>query len=668
MNQIPVVAGLKRKACVNCTTAKAKCSPYNQQLCERCQRLGKECVYLGASNSKRKPKDAMRVQNLEGKVQALEARLATLTKQMPPSSLLSQDSPECPFTPTTHIQGAVTPVSDPSSVARPYPILSSRANDTGSSPNGMGEGYDLDIIDRGLLSLGDVNKLLDVFRNSLVDHFPFVVLPPSATAESLRRQSPFLFLAIIASMAFENSPLQRHLGNEIKKQIASRIILGTEKNMDLLQGLLVHMAWYHYFVRLQKQQMFLILQLCITLVQDLGLHRSPKDNKHSFCLDQRRTSQTTRNPAEKRALLGVYYLSATYATASRKQSIMNYSKYMEECCQSLTEDNEFPSDRWIKPFIRLQVLARRISDGFCYDDTGDSELHGEAAVKMATDGFRHELDHLKAASSYEVTENSALCLDFLFLDVWIHEVALHDEFWPIPSQYVSTGPISQSPSRGRSFSFSRTNMLWHNLVTTKMYLETFLSTPTSHLFHLLFSSWSKLCYILVVQAKIVFFGSEWSSDNEHRRNHQSSGNNLEMTFWDTNLANKEAEMPQLCALLQDQIASITSNLVSAEGDRDVMYQLGFLIKRMMAGYERRMKRIHMPNIEDTRNQPAAGSQNAATSTFSISATAQVESGKEGTNSVEGGSGFGAPPELSQELFEDFIWGTMLDDFTMMPTV
>ncbi|KAK9481785.1 hypothetical protein V1527DRAFT_486292 [Lipomyces starkeyi] len=51
----------------------------------------------------------------------------------------------------------------------------------------------------------------------------------------------------MASMAFENS-----LGNEIRKQIASRIILGTEKNMDLLQGLLAHMAWILAFTEVQR--------------------------------------------------------------------------------------------------------------------------------------------------------------------------------------------------------------------------------------------------------------------------------------------------------------------------------------------------------------------------------------------------------------------------------
>jgi hypothetical protein len=51
---MPIV---KRRACVTCTNAKCKCSPQSDNLCQRCARLGKQCVYLDLPQRKRKRKD-----------------------------------------------------------------------------------------------------------------------------------------------------------------------------------------------------------------------------------------------------------------------------------------------------------------------------------------------------------------------------------------------------------------------------------------------------------------------------------------------------------------------------------------------------------------------------------------------------------------------------------
>ena len=48
---------IKRRACVTCTTAKSKCEPRTDNLCHRCARLGKQCVYLDLPERKRKRKD-----------------------------------------------------------------------------------------------------------------------------------------------------------------------------------------------------------------------------------------------------------------------------------------------------------------------------------------------------------------------------------------------------------------------------------------------------------------------------------------------------------------------------------------------------------------------------------------------------------------------------------
>jgi hypothetical protein len=108
---------------------------------------------------------------------------------------------------------------------------------------------DKDIIDRGILSLETAENYLESFKSILTPHFPFVVISPQVSAVHLRHEKPFLFLAIMASTSYDNMPLQRSLGAEVKIAVASRVILNGEVSFDLLQGLLVFLAWYAYTTR-----------------------------------------------------------------------------------------------------------------------------------------------------------------------------------------------------------------------------------------------------------------------------------------------------------------------------------------------------------------------------------------------------------------------------------
>jgi hypothetical protein len=160
------------------------------------------------------------------------------------------------------------------------------------------------------------NNLLNVFRDDFVRHFPFVVIPAEITVETLRRKSPFLFLTVMAATMFRDSILQRHLGTEIQRRISARIVMGCEKNMDLLQGLLVHTAWYHYYFDPKKPQLFLMLQLGVTLIHDLGLDKNPGEKRAKLTDSGRFVEENhlQRSAAERRALLGAYFLSASYVS------------------------------------------------------------------------------------------------------------------------------------------------------------------------------------------------------------------------------------------------------------------------------------------------------------------------------------------------------------------
>jgi hypothetical protein len=106
-------------------------------------------------------------------------------------------------------------------------------------------------------------SLLDTFKGEMIPHFPFVIIPPEASAEDLRREKSFLFLAILASASFADMPLQRRLGTEVKMAVASRMIVAGEMSFELLQGLLVYLAWYLSSTTLHNFSLAESLKACI---------------------------------------------------------------------------------------------------------------------------------------------------------------------------------------------------------------------------------------------------------------------------------------------------------------------------------------------------------------------------------------------------------------------
>ena len=167
-----------------------------------------------------------------------------------------------------------------------------------------------DVVLHDLGSPAAADRRLETFRRDFINYFPFVVVPPTVSVEALRSDNPFLFLCIMAVTSFEDPKLQRRLGQEIKKQICDRLVMGHEVSMDLLQGLLVFVAWYQYFCVPGKHQYFLMLQLCVTMCHELRLDLNEKGKRG---LEEAQTQGKARNPSEMRALLGTYCLSSMYA-------------------------------------------------------------------------------------------------------------------------------------------------------------------------------------------------------------------------------------------------------------------------------------------------------------------------------------------------------------------
>jgi len=71
----------------------------------------------------------------------------------------------------------------------------------------------------------------------------------------------------------------------IRKIAGEKLMVDCKKNVHLLYGLLVYLAWITYQSQPQKSSFSIYTQLTIVLVADLGLNkRPPRDTHPMFCL------------------------------------------------------------------------------------------------------------------------------------------------------------------------------------------------------------------------------------------------------------------------------------------------------------------------------------------------------------------------------------------------
>lgn len=86
------------------------------------------------------------------------------------------------------------------------------------------------------------NILLNRFRDQISPFFPFIVIPPSLSAQDLHRDRPFLLKSILA-VASRVPSEQLALGKWLVRQLADRIAVNGERNLDLLLGVLTYTGW-----------------------------------------------------------------------------------------------------------------------------------------------------------------------------------------------------------------------------------------------------------------------------------------------------------------------------------------------------------------------------------------------------------------------------------------
>ena len=100
----------------------------------------------------------------------------------------------------------------------------------------------LDVIDKNVLSMQEAEDLLRIYQEASQD-YSFIYVDPATSLETLRWEKPFLMLSILVMASVRARPLQVLLEKELRELLASKVIVEGELSLDLLQGLLLYVAW-----------------------------------------------------------------------------------------------------------------------------------------------------------------------------------------------------------------------------------------------------------------------------------------------------------------------------------------------------------------------------------------------------------------------------------------
>ncbi|RAH44065.1 uncharacterized protein BO95DRAFT_417510, partial [Aspergillus brunneoviolaceus CBS 621.78] len=430
------IPAVKRRACVTCTAAKAKCTPQTANMCQRCARLGKSCTYLDLPQTKRRHKAAApsRVEVLERKVEQLMSQLVALTQ--PNGHTTSDDTSTT--TPTTTHDGVPSRDADADADLGSTDIAAmlDAAKDASHGldpPTGSALAGQPSLVERGLLSAAEAERLVTTFQRDFVLTFPFVVLAPGETAACLRAREPFLFLCVVAATIGSAHPLRKTVAAEIMKHVTCRVVENSERNLELLRGLLVHCAWYSYPAEKNHPRLLLLIQFCVSMVHDLGLHRKP-----------------ALSADEQRALLGTFCVSVgVYSTLDRPIT-MKHNSRTEECLAGIASA-ERSSDRWIAPFIRLESFLVTMDEVYASVQASG----GSMLVQVTRGALRRQFDSLSAdiekdLSSYpsstgnstELTQTptaNAIRIEIKHAELRLEELSLREDLWTAePASAVRT--------------------------------------------------------------------------------------------------------------------------------------------------------------------------------------------------------------------------------------
>ncbi|OQE35172.1 hypothetical protein PENCOP_c014G04006 [Penicillium coprophilum] len=404
----------RSRACEPCRQLKVRCDPdpaHPEGSCKRCAKARRTCI-VTAPTRKRQKKTDSRVAELERKIDALTA---TLQASHSTGSLFSSGTGQQASPPgqrdeqlagrrwsggeskiagskrqhTGEIKDSAGELLAPrysrpgSPSAEQILTQASKhwrrpvAGDSAPPKHDAGNEF-ADMIDRGIVDYKTTSAAFDRYIHQMAPELPFVVFPPGTTMGEVRRNKPYLFLAIIgAAIGVFNPDVQTILVNEIYRLIAEHVVVKGQKSLELVQTIMVCSIWYLPPDNFEELKFYSLTHMAALMAIDLGLNRRISENRRTFNMIRELIAKKPTGPAfdldgpeARRTWVGCYYLCVQMSAAMRRVHLVTWQPYMDECLDILANHPDaLPSDRKLKWWAKLGSIMEDSGNQLSADDS-----------------------------------------------------------------------------------------------------------------------------------------------------------------------------------------------------------------------------------------------------------------------------------------------------------
>lgn len=187
-------------------------------------------------------------------------------------------------------------------------------------------------------------------------------LKPGADVKSMLARRPLLTLAICTVAAATYPAAQARFSQAFQYALSSKLILGTERSIDMMAGILTYLAWHHHYI--PDQQVYQQLSLLAGIAADLGLYRPRLD-----VLDPDSTLERDR------AFVGCYYLcSGLAATGFDRPSSLRFTVNLRRCADGLAYAGALPTDRDLPGLLELAIAMDEMENSIRHEHAAERTL------------------------------------------------------------------------------------------------------------------------------------------------------------------------------------------------------------------------------------------------------------------------------------------------------
>lgn len=242
------------------------------------------------------------------------------------------------------------------------------------------------------ISIAHMQSLLEGYR-VMADFFPFVLLPRECFCGDLIQQRPIFLFAVLTAASYDSPLLQSALSREFRKVVMVNVMNG-EKSLDLLQGLLVFIAWRHHYMDPHAASVHLLLQMCVGIASDLGIDNFPSSTISPI------PKEESWNREAKRAYLGCYYLASCLSLLdSSRTRIMSHSNTLRIYANDIGEAVwQHHSDAIVPILVDTCQFMEDVEETF------GSQAESALVVKAQLKRLSTKWDHMQATTKAQAND------------------------------------------------------------------------------------------------------------------------------------------------------------------------------------------------------------------------------------------------------------------------